>query len=215
MIMLQKYKTVRFIFLSFIVIFMLPGCFSILKAPSITFTQSQTIAERQMIGEDKELEKDGWLISSIRASASGTEDWKKDSAIDSDELTEDKEYVTNLKILAYTASEIKKLKMQGVVGETLDGLIGFNPLYKPKPSKNPKTDSSETENKERTQQIVSLVNNCRTQLMNSRETYFKKRPDVNDKKIAEYQRKLRQDYHEQTEYGEFYEIKKGKWAIKE
>ena len=36
------------------------NCFLNLKPPPITFTQSQTAAEKQMIGEDKELEKDGW-----------------------------------------------------------------------------------------------------------------------------------------------------------
>ena len=42
-----------------------------LRPQAITFTQSQTAAERQMIGEGKDLEKDGWIISSIRTSASG------------------------------------------------------------------------------------------------------------------------------------------------
>ena len=67
-----------YISMYFLIVLFFVNCFSTLKPPAITFTQSQTAAEKQMIGEDKELEKDGWLISSIKTSSHGSDEWKKE-----------------------------------------------------------------------------------------------------------------------------------------
>ncbi|HNN80312.1 MAG TPA: hypothetical protein PKL30_15605, partial [Leptospiraceae bacterium] len=77
-------NTIFIFFLSFV------NC--ILTPPPITFTQSQTAAEKQMVGEDKELEKDGWLISSIKTSSSGSDEWKKDSILYEESEFKDKDY---------------------------------------------------------------------------------------------------------------------------
>ena len=39
------------------------------KVPPFTITNAQTAAEKQMVGEDRDLEKDGWLVSSIQSSS--------------------------------------------------------------------------------------------------------------------------------------------------
>lgn len=64
------------IFLFFVSGIFLTDC--VIKSPLITFTQTQTAAEKQMIGEDRILEKDGWLIASVKNSSAGAEVWKKD-----------------------------------------------------------------------------------------------------------------------------------------
>ena len=86
------------------------GCFSLLKPPPITFTQSQTAAERQMIGENKEIESDGWLLSSIKTSAIGPLEWKKDKLEEFKSLEQTEDFKVLYKIILHTTPEIKKLK---------------------------------------------------------------------------------------------------------
>jgi hypothetical protein len=66
-----------------------------------------------MIGEGKDLEKDGWIISSIRTSASGSDIWEKeilDKEIPEGEL--DEATYTALKRIAYLSQRCKKFQKE-------------------------------------------------------------------------------------------------------
>jgi len=174
------------------------GCFSLLKPPPITFTQSQTAAERQMIGENKEIESDGWLLSSIKTSAIGPVEWKKDKLEEFKSLEQTEDYKVLFKIILHTTPEIKKLKTLKYIGENLQGYLSiiedkrdpsFDKIY---PSQN---------DKKRIKELIALVNETRNKLFNL---------------IKDSKNKITtKEYLKTVEFGEYYEEKKGVWILKE
>jgi len=187
------------------------NCFLNLKPPPITFTQAQTAAEKQMIGEDKELEKDGWLISSIKTSSSGSDEWKKDTLLYEESGFKDKDYYTLLSIITYLAPEVKLYKSKGLLGEGLNGL-----LQKPNIvlSKTVLEEYSSTEKKTRIEEVTKLTNDSRvriyeTRILSELNSEKSKSEDINKLK----ERIILTNYNN-AESGEYLEVTKGKWAKK-
>lgn len=181
-----------------------------LKPPPITFTQAQTAAERQMIGEDKSPERDGWIISSIRTSSSGSEIWDKevlDDEIPDGEL--DPEIYTALRTIAYSSGEVRDYKKFGFVGESLNGLLRINPLVKTTINY-----KKFLEKQKRVKELVSLVNSSRTEVFNKRISLLKNQK-LKPKKYQKEVLKIKRVYYDMVEDGEFYEMKKGKWGRKD
>ncbi|MDX1959727.1 MAG: DUF1318 domain-containing protein [Leptospiraceae bacterium] len=164
-----------------------------LRVPAFTLTQAQTAAEKQLIGEEKELEKDGWIISSIKSSSSGPDDWKKDSLEEFDSTEEKKEFYSNLKVIAYTANTVKKLKSYGVVGEGLDGRLKFL-----KNERNPKYEKEfNKEERMKLEETIELVNEARKKV-----------------EIIETKKNINNKQRYVVEQGEFFETSAGKWESK-
>jgi hypothetical protein len=197
----MKYQPIsNNVFNFFWVILFIPflGCFSLLKPPPITFTQSQTAAERQMIGENKEIESDGWLLSSIKTSAIGPVEWKKDKSEELKSPEQTEEFKILNKIILHTTPEIKKLKNLKYIGENLQGYLSiiedkreitFDKIY---PNQN---------DKKRIKELIALVNETRNKLFNLLK---------DSKNIVSTK-----EFLKTVEYGEYYEEKKGVWILKE
>ena len=175
------------------------NCFSLLKPPPITFTQAQTVAEKQMIGENRELEPDGWLISSIKTSAVGQINWRKEFSDEFPSPQVEEEYKILFKIIVHTTPEIKLLKQLKYLGEGLDGSltildnkkdVKFDKLYK------------SSEDKKRIIELVKLVNDTRVKLNKIRNS-LKSKTEKNE------------NYISLVETGEYYEEKKGSWVLKQ
>jgi hypothetical protein len=181
-----------------------------LRPPAITFTQSQTAAERQMIGESKDLEKDGWIISSIRTSASGSDIWEKeilDKEIPDGEIDETT-YIA-LKSLAYLAKDVRDFKKKDFIGEALDGQLKINPLLNESSYKKQFPDS-----KNKIDELLKLVNQSRKII------YENKLQRLTSANLKEQELLKRKDalllvYYQTVEDGEYYEAKRGKWGRKE
>lgn len=175
------------------------NCFSLLKPPPITFTQSQTVAEKQMLGENRELEPDGWLISSIKTSTVGPIEWRKEFIEEFGDPIEAEEFRKLLKILFHTAPEIKNLKQLHFVGENLKGKLTILETKKdPKFIKFYRTE----EKKKKAIELIDLVNKTRDRL-NEILIKNKKRDNVSS------------NYTQTVEVGEYYEEKLGIWILKE
>ncbi|HMV41082.1 MAG TPA: DUF1318 domain-containing protein [Leptospiraceae bacterium] len=192
-------------------ILILMNCtFLSLRPPAITFTQSQTAAERQMIGEGKDLEKDGWIISSIRTSASGSDVWEKeilDKEIPEGEL--DEVTYTALKRLAYLSKDVRDFKKKDFIGEALDGQIKINPLLNESRFK-----KQFPESKKQIDELIQMVNESR------RIVYESKLQKLNSMNLKEQELIKKKDalqlsYYQLVEDGEYYEAKRGKWGRKE
>ncbi len=190
--------------------FFIANCFSTLKPPAITFTQSQTAAEKQMVGEDKELEKDGWLISSIKTSSSGSDEWKKDTLLYEESEFKDKDYYTLLSVIAYLAPEVKLYKTKGLLGEGLNGL-----LQKPAITLDKATldEYSTVEKKRRVEEVSKLINDSRVRIYETRILSLEKsdKPKEDFNKLKE---KIILSNYNNLEVGEYFEIKKGNWTKK-
>ncbi|MCG6168633.1 DUF1318 domain-containing protein [Leptospira sanjuanensis] len=196
------------IFLSFVSAAFFSGC--IIKSPLITFTQTQTSSEKQMIGEDRILEKDGWLISSIKTSSAGSEIWKKDFSGDN-YAGGDKNILMSLRALAYLAPEIKTWKEEGFLAEGLDGKLRINPASSEAGIKN---ELSKKEVRSRIDSLIALANDHRNKVVSSRAGGERK--SAGSKESPEQLKThLEQTWYRLVEKGEFYEKTPGKWARKE
>ena len=180
------------------------------RLPAITFTQSGTAAEKQMIGNDKEIEKDGWILSSVKTSALGSEIWKRENLNNEIYLPEnDEEVVLHLKRIAYLAPEIKMYKNKSFVGESLDGKVKVNPNLNLT-----KYSSEYPDVKARVEEIIRLTNESRSFLHTKKseriDTEFKDPKKANTEK-----NKSIFIYYNLVEDGDYYEISKNKWVKKE
>lgn len=184
--------------------------FCTVRIPSVTFTETPTAAERQMVGTDKNLERDGWILSSVRTSASGSEIWEKevlDDTFSDKNLTP--EIMASLRRIAYLSAELREYRKKGFVGETLEGKAGVNPRWKES------RDASDFEkSKERINDVLVLMNE-------SRETVYNKKIELlQSEKLSppDFESRKRQillRYYSMTEEGEYFESAKGKWTIRQ
>lgn len=191
------------------ILFLSSNC-TTLRPPAITFTQSQTAAERQMIGEGKELEKDGWIISSIRTSASGSDIWEKeilDKEIPEGEM--DEVIYTALKRLAYLAKDVRDFKKKDFVGESLDGQIKINPLLSESRFK-----KEFPENKNKIDELLKMVNESR-QIIFEYKLQKLANSNLKEQELLKRKENLTLSYYQTVEDGEYFEVKRGKWGRKE
>jgi hypothetical protein len=184
--------------ISLLPLFLFLNCFSLLKPPPITFTQTQTAAERQMVGEIKEIDSDGWLLSSIKTSAIGPVEWKKDKIEDMGLGDRLEEYKILSKILMHTTPEIKRLKELKFVGENILGNLS---ILEEKRDKSFDKVYPKKEDKKRLIELVQLVNETRNKFSDL----------IKNSKLKGGS----QDYRKTVEYGEYYEEKRGVWILKE
>lgn len=210
---LLNFKVLRVLYINFIgltaILFLSSNC-TTLRPPAITFTQSQTAAERQMIGEGKELEKDGWIISSIRTSASGSDIWEKeilDKEIPEGEM--DEVIYTALKRLAYLAKDVRDFKKKDFVGESLDGQIKINPLLSESRFK-----KEFPENKNKIDELLKMVNESR-QIIFEYKLQKLANSNLKEQELLKRKENLTLSYYQTVEDGEYFEVKRGKWGRKE
>jgi hypothetical protein len=192
-----------------IIILLFFNCLS-LTPPTITFTQTPTAAEKQMLGEGKDIEKDGWILSSVRTSTTGSEVWEREH-LEKDLLgiVSKDELFVHYRKLSYYAGDVREFKKKGFIGETLSGKIAINPKYgesifrKEFPLQ-----------KERIDEVIRLVNESRVWVVQKRiaqlANYNLKPEDYQKRK-----RKIESSFYEMVESGEFFEYKIGAWKVKE
>ena len=96
------------------------GCASCLTVvpPDIAITGEKTAIERQIVGEYRELEKDAWVISTVKTPVYGV---RASSAGE----TGDGELMAALRLREYHDGKIRKYKDEGVLGETSTGLASY------------------------------------------------------------------------------------------
>ena len=99
------------------------SCISI-DLPPITLTPERTAAERQLVGENKELEPNGWLL----ASAQSASRYGRESGRTSKPLVEIQRLYRERAILEYYADFLRELQGKGALGETFEGLIAGVPV---------------------------------------------------------------------------------------
>ncbi|HNN58069.1 MAG TPA: hypothetical protein PKK45_04585 [Leptospiraceae bacterium] len=86
------------------------SCVSI-DIPPITLTPARTAAERQLIGEDREIEKDGWLLASARSTTRAEE-----SVV----LQESRRIYREQAVLEFYEESLREYARAGVLGEDTD-----------------------------------------------------------------------------------------------
>ncbi|XDD55047.1 DUF1318 domain-containing protein [Leptospira sp. WS4.C2] len=187
-----------------IFLFLLFGCKSIvdLKVPPITITNAQTAAEKQMVGEDRELEKEGWMISSIQSSSNGQSNREKLATEDADP-----EIRAHRIRLNYLMPELKKYKIHGIVGETPIGFLKLNPLASGLPIY---TQYEIPAKRKRVDDLILFVNESR-KIIWEKEVSNQKKKGKKEEDFIKYKQSLVDEYYKSVSAGEYFETTAGRW----
>lgn len=180
--------------------FLLMGCS--LKVPPITITNAQTAAEKQMVGEDRELEKEGWMIGSIQSSTNGQNNQERSAKEDFDP-----EIRAHRVRLNYLSPEIKKYKTDGILGETSIGLIKLNPLASSLPTY---TNYEIPAKKKRVEDVILFLNESRKFIM-EKEILTQKKKGKKEEELLKLKQTLIDEYYKNVSIGEYFETTAGKW----
>ncbi|GBF50540.1 hypothetical protein LPTSP4_20660 [Leptospira ryugenii] len=173
------------------------------KVPPFTITNAQTAAEKQMVGEDRELEKDGWLVSSIQSSSGSRQ---QNSQLAS-EIGQDPELLGHQKRLLYLESEVKRYKLHNMIGEGQAGILKFNPFA----SQSPFYPEYEFPAKrKRLDDVLRLVNESR-KLVIDKQVEEEKKKGRKEEELRTLRLNLSEVYIKNVSKGEYYEISPGKW----
>ncbi len=173
------------------------------KVPPFTITNAQTAAEKQMVGEDRNLENDGWLVSSIQSS-SGAKSAEK--SIDPSENT-DPELYGHKQRLIYLSGEVKRYKLHGIIGEGLGGVLKLNPLASTTPFY-PQYESQTR--KKRVDDVISLINESR-KLVQDKQIEQERKKGKKEEELKSIRLSLIESYQKTVVKGEFYESSPNKW----
>ncbi|TGN10380.1 DUF1318 domain-containing protein [Leptospira ilyithenensis] len=174
-----------------------------LKVPPITITNAQTAAEKQMVGEDRDLEKDGWLVSSIQSSSGGANGNKQINTSGNP----DSDLQGNLLRIQYLTPEVKRYKMHWMIGEGIGGILKLNPIANTSPF------YSQYENpakKKRIEDVVLLINESRKTII-EKQLEAEKKKGKKEEELSAFRLSLIDSYQKSVLAGEFYESKPGKW----
>ncbi|TGL25597.1 DUF1318 domain-containing protein [Leptospira yanagawae] len=183
-----------------LVSFLLIGCS--LKVPPITITNAQTAAEKQMVGEDRELEKEGWMIGSIQSSTNGQNNQEKLAKEDSDP-----EIRAHRVRLNYLSSEIKKYKTDGILGETPLGFIKLNPLASSLPTY---VNYEIPAKRKRVEDVILFLNESRKFII-EKEMITQKKKGKKEDELLKLKQTLIDEYYKNVSIGEYFETTQGRW----
>lgn len=183
-----------------VIFFLLMGCS--FKVPPITITNAQTAAEKQMVGEDRELEKEGWMIGSIQSSTNGQTNQEKSEKEDSDP-----EIRAHRIRLNYLSPEIKKYKSHGILGETPQGFVKLNPLASSLPTY---IHYELPAKRKRVEDVILFLNESRKFIM-EKELSSHKKKGMKEDELVRVKQSLIDEYYKTISIGEYYETGTGRW----
>jgi len=99
----------------------LAGCS--IAPPVIQITGDKTVIERQIVGEYQELEKDAWIISSVKTSVQRS---RGTGAVAGGDM----ELFRAMKIREYHRDKLRRYKDEAALGETFEGYVQYRPVAK-------------------------------------------------------------------------------------
>lgn len=173
-----------------------PSC-CVIASPKINLTGDRTVVERQIVGDYKELEKDSWIISSVRTTVQDTKGSGTMTAGDS-------ELFLAMKVREFHMERINSYKKDGSIGENNTGLIEYR-------------DTAGMENDRKAKDILlKIINNEN----NSRITIFtktliklkKKEPEKED--IMAFGRLFAEEQRALAKNNEWIQEESGRWRKK-
>lgn len=167
-----------------------------------------------MLGEDRNLEKDGWLIASIKTSSSGSEIWERDLIKEEFSSANDKQFYISLRILAYLARELKEYRSLGIIAEGLDGKIRWNPKIKDAGVEKVLQDQK---NRSRIEDLIKLINENREIVIKEKLKKALSNPSqsFSDKEKSSLKESIQSTWIRSVEPGEYFESSAGNWKKKE
>lgn len=167
--------------------------------PPITLTPSRTAAERQLIGEESEIEPDGWLIASAQYTRSNL----AESDILRTELQAGRRYYIELGTLDFYRENVLHYRALGILGESIEGLL----LPVPR-NVLPNADRRKyTEERRVATEVAREVNAARVYLLDFKSRQLARQADLEEKLAL-----LRRQYYQDVRVGEWVRNEKRRWV---
>ncbi|MCE9597137.1 MAG: hypothetical protein K8S54_04140 [Spirochaetia bacterium] len=169
------------------------SCLSI-DIPPITLTPQRTSAERQLIGEDREIEKDGWLLASTRSTSRTNETVA---------IQDSRRVYREQAILEFYAEPLREYARAGVLGEVVDeGKVTIVPeIYAPRTGRFRSPDEVEA-----ARRMGEEINKSRSYLLQ----YFLKKEKEKGSDVSSAERAFKAAYLKDVRPGEW--ILAGGWT---
>lgn len=171
------------------------SCVSI-DIPPITLTPARTAAERQLIGEDQEIEKDGWLLASARSTSRTSE---------SEGVREARRIYREQAILEFYEEPLREYARAGILGEDLDqGLVLLVPE-----NVSPRTGRFRSpEEVEQARRVGVEINRSRSYLF---DYHAKRGKETGNPQTAAFVENLRSSYARNARPGDW-TVRRGAWV---
>lgn len=171
------------------------SCVSI-DIPPITLTPARTAAERQLIGEDQEIEKDGWLLASARSTSRTSE---------AEGVRDARRIYREQAILEFYEEPLREYSRAGILGEDLDqGLVVLVPEQIA-----PRTGRFRSpEEVEQARRVAVEINKSRSYLV---DYHTKRGKETANPQSAAFVENLKSSYGRNTRPGEW-SVRRGAWT---
>ncbi len=173
-----------------------PSC-CVIAAPKIHLTGNRTVVERQIVGDYKELEKDSWIISSVRTTVQKTKGSGTMTAAD-------KELFLAMKVREFHRERINGYKNEGAIGENNRGLVEYR-----------KTPEFENDDKAKKilESIIKNENEARTTIFKRTLLKIKKR-EADKKELEAFGRLFAEEQRALAGKNEWIQEDSGRWIKK-
>ena len=179
------------------------SCISV-DIPPITLTPRRTAAERQLIGEESDIEKDGWLIASSRSSGLYTGSDGSDSPPLTVASETERRYYVEQGVLEFYADPIQAYRARGILGESYAGILKLIPA-----GVAGREDSARMRDEiTRAREMAAEVNRSRIWLYDFQISRARQQgtttPGIEDQ--------IRRHYYDRARSGEWIEDERGRWV---
>ncbi len=168
-----------------------PSCLTVVP-PEINLTGEKTVIERQIIGDYKEIEKDAWIISSVK------------SSVTTSEPAADMDIIKGIHSQNQQAMILRKYKDEGAIGEGYDGFVYYieNSEYEKSPEKKKELLSFiESENKIRKEIFIKTIQKS-------------KKAASSQEDIISFGRLYAEEQRSLALKGDWFQDKNGRWSRK-
>lgn len=187
--------------------------------PPITVTGTKTAAEKQIIGEQTELEKDVWMISSAKTTSYvDVKQDLKEKTLKQQVQEENASTYKGFAIMEAFGSELSELKKDGVVGEDKNGLLsnllGEEGIDISQNIRDKYKAEQENESYRVLLETIKQINSARYYvvegyIINQRRIYPEFNPDKN-----ELLKSQKNKYQSSSEKGSYIQQDSGEWQRK-
>jgi len=165
--------------------------------PPITLTPARTAAERQLIGENREIEKDGWLVASAQNSAIPETQTETGATV-----AEARRLYRELSVLDFYTEPMRDYMSSGILGENREGKLELLPESF---WLNVRRSSQDSINAAK---VASEINRSRAWIF----SYFQNLESKNTKPDPEsVERRYKKSYRDRARIGEWIQEDSGRW----
>lgn len=169
----------------------------VISPPKINLTGEKTAIERQIVGDYKELEKNSWIISSVKTTVQRS---RGTGTISSGDII----LIKALKVMDYHKDKIRNFKKSGALGERNNGFIKYMKISSIENNKN---------KKETLLKIIQNENSARKIIFSRSVNNLKNRKPTEDE-ITQFGKIFADEQRALAQKNDWVQLANGRWEKK-